>query len=52
MCDSVPTRLKINDKVTEHLATRSRRMAGVSEKEKIMDSVLIMKAAVLLLAVI
>ena len=45
MCDSVLTRLQTNDKVTEHLATRSRRMASVSEKEKLMEPVLIMKAA-------
>jgi hypothetical protein len=45
MCDSVLTRLQIDDKVTGHLATRSRRVAGVSEKEKLMEPALIVKAA-------
>ena len=45
MCDSALTRLQTNDKVTEHLAVRSRRMAGVFEKERIMKPALIMKAA-------
>ncbi len=45
MCDSVLTRLQINDRVPIPLAARRRHMAVVSEKEKLLEPALIMEAA-------